>query len=187
MVGLGSKEVRCALGGVVVRSRIVTDTADRTSEWGNYVAVQSGELVIYYCHLSKRLVCAGDVVAEGDVLGIEGSTGRSTGSHLHFEVRKNNAAVNPAEFLGISNEAGFTVDSGNSSGGESSGNNVGSGGNDGNTASSWAAEDVRWAVDTGILLGDGCGLRLRDSITREESVAMLHRMFRLIEKDFKKA
>ncbi len=204
--------MRCAKDGVVVRSRIVTDSSDRTSEWGNYVAVQSGERVIYYCHLSKRLVSVGDAVAEGDVLGIEGSTGRSTGSHLHFEVRENNIAVNPAEFLGIPNEVGFTVNRGDDSvgsaggsdinagdsnsgkvsgngsdGGDNSGNNVGSVGNDGSVASPWAADGVKWAVDNGILLGDGCSLRLRDGITREESAVMLHRMFVLIEKEFGKA
>ncbi len=172
LVGTGSKEVRCAKGGVVVRSRIVTDTTDRTSEWGNYVAVQSGEYVIYYCHLSKRLVSVGDTVAEGDVLGIEGSTGRSTGSHLHFEVRKNNVAVNPAEFLMIPNEAGFTLD----------GNSVISGENGGSVPSKWAADGVKWAVDNGILLGDGCSLRLRDGITREEAAVMLHRLSVLVEK-----
>ncbi len=178
MVGTGSKEVRCAVGGVVVRSRIVTDVNDRTSEWGNYVAVQSGEYVIYYCHLSKRLVSAGDAVAEGNVLGIEGSTGRSTGSHLHFEVRKNNVAVNPAEFLGIPNEAGFTFE-GDSTDGIADTN--------GDNASPWAAEGVKWAVESGILLGDGRSLRLRDGITREECAVMLHRLLRLIEKDFGKA
>ncbi len=172
LVGVGSKEVRCALGGVVVRSRVVTDASDRTSEWGNYVAVQSGDVVIYYCHLSKRLVSAGDSVAEGDVLGIEGSTGRSTGSHLHFEVRRGNVQENPAEFLRIENKAGYTVTEG--------GSGSVSGGNDLSAPSSWAEEDVKWAVEAKIMQGDGQSLRLHDGITREETAVMLHRLYRLI-------
>ena len=88
LVSLGSRAIKCVEDGIVLRSRIVTDKTNRTSEWGNYVSVQSGERIYYYCHMSERLVSAGDRVRAGDVLGIEGSTGRSTGSHLS-QARKN--------------------------------------------------------------------------------------------------
>jgi len=52
-----------------------------------------------YGHLSKCLVKSGDRIAAGQAIGEIGSTGRSTGSHLHYEVRKNNRPVNPMEFL----------------------------------------------------------------------------------------
>ncbi|MGN1128115.1 MAG: M23 family metallopeptidase, partial [Candidatus Flemingiibacterium sp.] len=61
---------------------------------------------IYYCHLAARTVREGQTVRKGDQLGIEGSTGQSTGVHLHFEVRRGNERINAAEYLGIPNEPG---------------------------------------------------------------------------------
>ena len=101
------KTVRAVVGGVVGQSIIITDPKNRTSEWGNYVRVdgEDGRLY-YYCHLSKRLVSRGDKVSVGDALGIEGSTGKSTGSHLHFEVRENGKSIDPTAILGIKNIVG---------------------------------------------------------------------------------
>ena len=101
------KTVRAVVGGVVGQSIIITDPKNRTSEWGNYVRVdgEDGRLY-YYCHLAKRLVSRGDKVAIGDALGIEGSTGKSTGSHLHFEVRENGQSIDPTTILGIKNTVG---------------------------------------------------------------------------------
>ena len=101
------KTVRAVVGGVVGQSIIITDHTNRTSEWGNYVRIdgEDGRLY-YYCHLSERLVSRGDKVSVGDALGIEGSTGKSTGSHLHFEVRENGTSVDPTNVLGINNVVG---------------------------------------------------------------------------------
>ena len=101
------KTVRAVVGGVVGQSILITDPKNRTSEWGNYVRVdgEDGRLY-YYCHLSKRLVDRGAKVAVGDAIGIEGSTGKSTGSHLHFEVRENGSSIDPTKILGIKNTVG---------------------------------------------------------------------------------
>lgn len=101
------KKVRAVVGGVVGQSIIITDPTSRTSEWGNYVRVdgEDGRLY-YYCHLAKRLVSRGDKVAVGDALGIEGSTGKSTGSHLHLEVRENGKSIDPTAIIGIKNVVG---------------------------------------------------------------------------------
>ena len=101
------KTVRAVVGGVVGQSIIITDPKNRTSEWGNYVRVdgEDGRLY-YYCHLSKRIVSRGDKVSVGDALGIEGSTGKSTGSHLHLEVRENGKSIDPTAILGIKNTVG---------------------------------------------------------------------------------
>ena len=101
------KTVRAVVGGVVGQSIIITDPANRTSEWGNYVRVdgEDGRLY-YYCHLVKRLVDRGVKVAVGDAIGIEGSTGKSTGSHLHFEVRENGKSIDPTTIIGIRNAVG---------------------------------------------------------------------------------
>jgi len=52
-----------------------------------------------YAHMSRILVKAGDKVAAGDVVGKVGTTGRSTGPHLHYEVRRDGAPLNPLKFI----------------------------------------------------------------------------------------
>jgi murein DD-endopeptidase MepM/ murein hydrolase activator NlpD len=68
--------------------------------YGNVVEVSHGNgLVTRYAHMSKTMATVGQAVNAGDVIGAIGSTGRSTGPHLHFEVRINNSGVNPRPFL----------------------------------------------------------------------------------------
>ena len=107
VVGLGDKHVCAVVSGTVAASTMILDKSDRTWEWGNYVRVDGVDgRRYYYCHLSKRLVKAGQQVKVGDHLGIEGNTGYSFGSHCHFEVRENGVSINPAPLLGIPNKAG---------------------------------------------------------------------------------
>lgn len=68
--------------------------------YGNRVVIDHGNgYTTLYGHLSKVNVVVGQTVNRGDVIGLEGSTGRSTGPHLHFEVRRGGVLVNPLEFL----------------------------------------------------------------------------------------
>ncbi|WFL78694.1 M23 family metallopeptidase [Altererythrobacter arenosus] len=72
----------------------------RKSGYGNVVEVSHGNgLMTRYAHMSKFRTRVGQSVAAGDIIGAIGSTGRSTGPHLHFEVRINDRAVNPRPFL----------------------------------------------------------------------------------------
>jgi murein DD-endopeptidase MepM/ murein hydrolase activator NlpD len=68
--------------------------------YGNLVAIdhQNGYLTLY-AHLSGTAVSCGQSVAQGQVVGYCGSTGNSTGAHLHFEVRLNGGFVNPWHVL----------------------------------------------------------------------------------------
>lgn len=107
LVGVGSDKVVAVHDGTVVRSRIVTNKADATWEWGEYIAITGTDgVTIYYCHLKERMVKVGEKVNAGDVIGIQGATGQATGPHLHFETRRGIARINAATYLGISNAAG---------------------------------------------------------------------------------
>lgn len=68
--------------------------------YGNLVELDHGRgIATRYGHLSKILVHAGEHVKRGDMIALMGSTGRSTGSHLHYEVRLDGHAVNPVPYL----------------------------------------------------------------------------------------
>ena len=85
--------VFAAAGGVVV-------FAEFHSQYGNMVEIDHGnDFITRYAHASKLLVKVGEVVRRGRKIAEVGSTGRSTGPHLHFEVRYKGIAQNPARFL----------------------------------------------------------------------------------------
>jgi len=68
--------------------------------YGNYVEINHGQgIETRYGHLSRYVTRAGQRVRRGELIGYMGSTGRSTGSHLHYEVRINGRAVNPVPFI----------------------------------------------------------------------------------------
>lgn len=71
-----------------------------SSSAGNWVGIDHGDgIYTVYMHMSKRLVSEGQKVKKGDVIGLVGSTGRSTGNHLHFGVRKNGKYVDPLNWV----------------------------------------------------------------------------------------
>jgi murein DD-endopeptidase MepM/ murein hydrolase activator NlpD len=68
--------------------------------YGNRVIINHGNgFETLYAHMSSIAVSVGQTVNRGDVLGVMGSTGRSTGTHLHFEIRQNGATLDPLGFL----------------------------------------------------------------------------------------
>ena len=77
----------------------VTETGEGDS-WGKYVLVEHSDgFETFYCHLSEIYVQEGAVIRQGETLGLVGSTGMSTGPHLHFEVRINGIRVDPELLL----------------------------------------------------------------------------------------
>lgn len=85
--------VKAAAGGVVVYS-------DYHPQYGNMIAIDHGNgTVSRYAHASRLLVKVNDIVLQGQKIAEVGSTGRSTGPHLHFEVLRNGAPQNPARYL----------------------------------------------------------------------------------------
>ncbi|PZU11803.1 M23 family metallopeptidase [Sphingomonas sp.] len=78
----------------------IVDRAEWSNGYGNLVEVAHGKGVqTRFGHLSRILVKAGQLVHRGDLIALVGSTGRSTGPHLHYEVRIDGHAVNPVPFL----------------------------------------------------------------------------------------
>lgn len=76
-------------------------SADFNSSMGNYVMIAHGDsLYTIYMHASALYVSTGDKVSKGDVIAAVGTTGRSTGNHLHFGVRRNGEYVDPREYIG---------------------------------------------------------------------------------------
>ena len=78
----------------------MVDRAERSGGYGNLIELDHGKgIQTRYGHLSKILVEAGTRVHRGQLIALMGSTGRSTGPHLHYEVRLDGHAVNPVPFL----------------------------------------------------------------------------------------
>ena len=92
----GANVVAADTGTVVI--------SDYNASYGHYIVINHGNvdgvtMTTLYAHLSSRRVSAGDEVSKGQVIGLIGSTGVSTGPHLHFEVRVNGSLVNPLSRL----------------------------------------------------------------------------------------
>ena len=175
LVGDGEKTIFAVVGGTVLMSRMVTDKSNPTSEWGNYISIAGDDgLVHYYCHLSERWVVAGERIEAGQAIGAEGSTGRSTGSHLHYEVRWSvvGDTLNPAEILGIPNEEGVYIMEEINKPNERTDSEP----------QEWSREAVEWAVANGIIFGNGTGnLMLREPCTREQMLVFLYRMYQAMQ------
>lgn len=78
----------------------VVGRADWFSSYGLYVQIEhGGQLETRYGHMSRLNVAAGQFVHRGDVIGYVGATGRTTGPHLHYEVRVDGVAVNPIPYM----------------------------------------------------------------------------------------
>ena len=89
-----------APGIAAAAAGVVSDVQYLRYGYGYHVTLGHGDgLSTLYAHLSEIYVKVGDRLARGQILGRMGSTGRSTGTHLHFEVRKNGIIVNPLPFL----------------------------------------------------------------------------------------
>lgn len=90
MAAPGGTPIYAVAPGTVIDSRY-------SSSWGNVIQIDhGGGIVTLYAHCSSRLVSKGKTVAAGEMIAKVGTTGWSTGNHLHFTVYKNGTAVDPA-------------------------------------------------------------------------------------------
>ena len=89
-------EIHACKGGTVV-SAIAMDYT-----YGNYVILDHGKgMTSLYGHMSKILVSKGEKVSAGQVIGLVGSTGLSTGPHLHFEIKLNGELQDPQKYIQV--------------------------------------------------------------------------------------
>lgn len=97
--GINGKPIYAAADGVV-------SLAKRGSSYGNHVIINHGTATdgkyyqTLYAHMTSYCVSAGQTVKKGQMIGKVGSTGNSTGPHLHFEMRVNGSTVNPLNYVG---------------------------------------------------------------------------------------
>lgn len=93
LVAQSDPSIRSTGDGIVTK-------AENDGAYGNMVDIDHGfGISTRYGHLSAIKVQVGDKVAKGDIVGIQGSTGRSTGAHLHYEVRYKGTAIDPQNFI----------------------------------------------------------------------------------------
>lgn len=93
-IGVSGDPIYAAYGGTVV-------TSTYSSSAGNYIMINHGDgLMTVYMHCSQLLVSPGQKVNQGDKIALMGTTGNSTGVHLHFGVRLNGNYVNPMSYFG---------------------------------------------------------------------------------------
>lgn len=99
--GVGTTSaVMATKSGKVVLTRVVVYGSYGGSGYGNYVVVDhGGGYTTLYAHMTSISVSEGQMVAQGDTLGITGSTGNSTGPHLHYEVMIKGVNQNPLDYL----------------------------------------------------------------------------------------
>lgn len=109
MVGLSDKNIYSTVNGAVVDSRWQNDD-DHSAGYGQLVRILDNDTGLYFIfgHLSERSVSQGDTVTKGQKIGVEGSTGNSTGSHLHYQVSEgwNEGTQNPANYGNFQNVEG---------------------------------------------------------------------------------
>ena len=86
------------------------EAVSRNSTYGFYVDIRhSGRLVTRYAHISKALVQPGQNIHRGQEIALVGSTGRSTGPHLHYEVRVDGTPHNPSSFMALADKLGSAL------------------------------------------------------------------------------
>ncbi len=91
-------KIKAVLSGVVELSQ------KSGGEYGNYLIINHGAFKTLYAHCEKLVVNEGDFVSAGQIIATVGSTGRSTGPHLHFEMRIGDAKIDPTPFIKLENK-----------------------------------------------------------------------------------
>ena len=107
LVGLDSKQIHSTVNGTVIHAGW-ENPSNHSQGFGLYVCIRVGNQDYYYGHMSQIYVSVGQTVKITDIIGLEGSTGYSTGSHCHYCIRKNGKGthIDVSEISGIPNKLG---------------------------------------------------------------------------------
>lgn len=155
--------IGAAWDGTVTDVRDGVEGFDTVRSAGNRVTIDHGDgVVTKYYHLENGSipVQVGDSVAAGQIIGQMGSTGYSTGAHLHFQLEIYGEPVDPLPFLLGEEDIPEEIPAEEMD----------------NIPAEWAEEAVAWAVENGILYGDENGnYRLHENCTREMMLVFLYR------------
>lgn len=142
--------------------------------WGRYVTIGDHlGLVHIFCHLENNSVRVkpGDKVNRTTVIGIMGTTGNSTGVHLHYQINRNGVSINPCDHLGIPNKKGKYNSKDYEMREEIDMYK------DDDKIAKWAKESVYYAKDKGYMLGDADGnFRPNDPLTRQEMAVLIKKL-----------
>lgn len=141
--------------------------------WGRYVTVgDDNGLVHIFCHLENNSVRvkSGDKVNRTTVIGVMGTTGNSTGVHLHYQINRNGVSINPCDHLGIPNQKG-TYNGKDYELKESNDMTF----NDDAKISKWAKDAVDNVTDLGLMSGVGNNeFDPKGTVTREQLAVVLN-------------
>lgn len=77
----------------------IVELASSEGDYGNHLKITNNDVMTLYAHCKKLYVSEGDVIKQGQQIAEVGATGNVTGSHLHFEIRKEGRYVNPEYIL----------------------------------------------------------------------------------------
>ena len=93
-------DIGASIGTEIVASTDGTvEQVSEEGEYGKHIKIRNGEAVTLYAHCSELLVEEGQKVKQGEKIALVGDTGKATGPHLHFEIRRNNNIINPDYIL----------------------------------------------------------------------------------------
>lgn len=91
-------DIRAAMSGLVELSK------KSDGDYGNYIIINHGGFKTLYAHCEKLFANVGEFVSAGEVIATVGNTGRSTGPHLHFEIRIGDTRIDPTPFIKTENQ-----------------------------------------------------------------------------------
>lgn len=183
LVGVDSKNLYSTLNGKV--TFVGWNSSNKLYGMGLYIRIREDRTnyEYYFAHCSKVFVKTGQEVLIGDLIGIEGNTGHSTGSHCHYEIRKqtnNMTFLDASEISGIPNKLGIYISTEEDEMTQDQFNKM----LDAyflklkdQPPSDWSESSRKWAEDHDLITGDEKGnLQYKMPVTREQLVVFMKRL-----------
>ncbi len=98
----GGVDIGASTGTNIIASMEgIVNLVSTEGDYGQHIIITNGEISTLYAHCSELIVNQGEYVEQGKIIAKVGSTGKATGPHLHFEIRRNNVTVDPEQILSL--------------------------------------------------------------------------------------